>query len=111
MLTTRNSTGSTCSDLLNRCTSMTWMSPSLSLAMEAGLHAARLQLRKMPQDQLLAEAERFMVTATVNHNLLSQAMRRVSELELREAVNSVDTRQQQLSAEGLKQRPRWPWSR
>jgi UDP-galactopyranose mutase len=79
--------------------------------MEANLHAARLQLRTLPQERLLAEAERFMVTAAVNHNLLSQAMRRIAELELKEAVRSIDARQQQLSAEGLQQRPRWPWSR
>lgn len=61
-----------------------WMDPSLSLSMEAAYRCAQLQLKQLPADQLLAKADHFMLTALVNQRLLSQAMRRIAELELQQ---------------------------
>ena len=87
------------------------MEPTLSLSLEARLRAAQLELRRMPQDQLLARAEYFMSAATTNHHLLSQAMRRIAELEIQAASLAADARKTQLIADGVLQRPRWPWNR
>jgi hypothetical protein len=87
---------------------MAWMDPTLSLSLEAGLRAAQLQLQRLPREELIARAEHFMGAAAVNHHLLSQAMKRIAELELQQA--SAQPRQIELSGD-LKPRPRWPWRR
>jgi hypothetical protein len=87
---------------------MAWMDPTLSLSLEAGLRAAQLQLQRLPREELIARAEHFMGAAAVNHHLLSQAMKRIAELELQQA--SAQPRQVELSS-GLQPRPRWPWQR
>lgn len=61
------------------------MDPQLSLSMEAAYRAAQLQLQRLKRDELLARADQFMLTSLVNQQLLSQAMRRVAELELQAA--------------------------
>ena len=61
------------------------MDPSLSLSMEAAYRAAQLQLQRLQRDELLARADHFMLTALINQRLLSQAMRRIAELELQVA--------------------------
>ena len=66
---------------------MGWMDPSLSLSSEAAYRAAQLQLQRLKRDELLARADQFMLTALVNQRLLSQAMKRVAELELQAALN------------------------
>ena len=90
---------------------MSWMQPTLSLSLEAQLRAAQLELHSMPREQLLARSEFFMAAAATNHHLLNQAMRRITELELREASRLADTRQDQLIASGALKRPRWPWAK
>lgn len=85
------------------------MEPTLSLSLEASMRAAQLQLRRLPQEELLARAEHFMGAAAVNHHLLSQAMRRIAELELERV--SVPDREVELLTSGLRPRPRWPWQR
>jgi hypothetical protein len=87
---------------------MSWMEPTLSLSLEAGLRAAQLQLQRLPREELIARAEHFMGAAAVNHHLLNQAMRRIAELELQQV--SAQARQGELS-DSLKPRPRWPWRR
>ena len=64
---------------------MSWMDPQLSLAMEAAYRAAQLQLQRLQRDELLARANQFMLTSLVNQQLLSQAMKRIAELELQAA--------------------------
>ena len=61
------------------------MDPQLSLSMEAAYRAAQLQLQRLKRDELLARADQFMLTSLVNQQLLSQAMKRVAELELQAA--------------------------
>jgi len=61
---------------------MSWMNPQLSLSSEAAYRAAQLQLQHLKRDELQARCEQFMLTALVNQQLLSQAMQRISELEL-----------------------------
>ncbi len=61
------------------------MDASLSLSMECAYRAAQLQLQRLEREELLARADHFMLTALVNQRLLSQAMRRVAELELQAA--------------------------
>lgn len=87
------------------------MEPTLSLSLEASLRAAQLQLHRLPSDQLLARAEYFMSAAAMNHHLLSQAMRRIAELELQQASQVAEPGQRQLVANDLLKRPRWPWNR
>ena len=89
---------------------MSWMQPTLSLSLDLQLRAAQLALQSMPRDQLLARAEHFMAAAATNHHLLNQAMRRIAELELREASRSDDARQHQLITNTPLKRPRWPWA-
>ena len=61
------------------------MQPQLSLSMEAAYRAAQLQLHRLERDELQARCEHFMLTALINQRLLSQAMRRITELELQAA--------------------------
>jgi hypothetical protein len=68
------------------------MNPALSLSIELKIQAEKLRLRKLSHDQLLAETERLITTGTINQQLLSQAMRQISELELREALASVNSK-------------------
>jgi len=90
---------------------MSWMQPNLSLSLEASLRAAQLQLHRLPSDQLLARAEYFMGAAAMNHHLLSQAMRRIAELELQQASQVAEPGERQLVTNDLLKRPRWPWNR
>jgi hypothetical protein len=90
---------------------MSWMDPTLSLSLEAGLRAAQLQLQQLPRDQLIARAEFFMSAAATSHHLLNQAARRITELELQEASRVADARQAELVAGDPLNRPRWPWNR
>ena len=60
------------------------MKPELSLSMEAAYRSAQLQLKQLPADELLAKAELFMKQAVISQQLLSQAMRRIAELELQQ---------------------------
>ena len=85
------------------------MDPTISLSLEAGLRAAQLQLQRLPREQLIARAEHFMGAAAVNHHLLSQAMRRIAELEIQ--LVSVQPGKPELIDERLQPRPRWPWGR
>ena len=85
------------------------MEPTLSLSLEANMRAAQLQLQRLPREELIANAEHFMAAAAVNHHLLSQAMKRIAELELEKAL--VPDRKLELAASGLRPRPRWPWQR
>jgi hypothetical protein len=87
---------------------MAWMDPTLSLSLEAGLRAAQLQLQRLPREELIARAEFFMKASATNYHLLSQAMRRIAELELQQV--SAQAGQSKLSS-GLQPRPRWPWQR
>ena len=87
------------------------MQPNLSLSLEASLRAAQLRLHRLPSDQLLARAEYFMAAAAMNHHLLSQAMRRIAELELQQASQVAESGERQLVTNGLLKRPRWPWNR
>jgi len=63
------------------------MNPSLSLSREASYRAAQLQLERLKRDELLARADQFMLSALVNQQLLSQAMKRITELELQALPN------------------------
>ena len=58
------------------------MNPQLSLSAQAAYRAAQLQLVRLPHDQLLARCEQLMLAALRNQQLLSQAMKRIAELEL-----------------------------
>ena len=87
------------------------MQPNLSLSLEASLRAAQLQLERLPPGQLLAQAQHFMGVAAINHHLLSQAMRRIAELELQQASQVAEPGQRQLVTNDLLKRPRWPWNR
>lgn len=92
---------------------MSWMDPSLSLSMEAAYRAAQLQLQRLEPEELLARADHFMLTALVNQRLLSQAMRRVAELELQAAsrVEGQLDEVERLPAEPIARPPRpTPWS-
>jgi len=90
---------------------MNWMDPTLSLSLEAGLRAAQLQLQRMPRPELIARAEHFMSAAAMNHHLLSQAMRRIAELELQAASQPGHAGQVELVPDHRLSRPRWPWNR
>ena len=85
------------------------MQPNLSLSLEASLRAAQLQLERLPPGQLLAQAQHFMGVAAINHHLLSQAMRRIAELE--QASQVAEPGERQLVTNDLLKRPRWPWNR
>jgi hypothetical protein len=90
---------------------MNWMDPTLSLSLEAGLRAAQLQLQRMPRRDLIARAEYFMSAAATSHHLLSQAMRRIAELELQAASQPSHAGQVELIPDNRLSRPRWPWNR
>ena len=63
-----------------------WLDPSMSLEQELSLRAARLAVPRLGRADLEARLDSALVHAMTTDHLLSQALARVSELELRELV-------------------------
>ena len=63
-----------------------WLSPDLSLPRQLELEAARRQIPRLSRQDLEASLDSALVAAVTTDHLLRQALARVQELELREAV-------------------------
>jgi hypothetical protein len=63
-----------------------WLDPTLSLARELELEAARRAIPKLHRHDLEAQLDSALVHCVTMDNLLRQALARVSEMELRELV-------------------------
>ena len=63
-----------------------WLRPGLSLNRDLQLRAARLAVPRMSRPDLEARMDSALVELVATQELLDQAMRRVAELEIREAM-------------------------
>jgi len=63
-----------------------WLDPTLSLARDLELRAARLAIPKLHRHDLEARLDSALVHAVTMDHLLRQALARVAEMELRELV-------------------------
>ena len=64
-----------------------WLSPGLSLSGELTLEAARRAVPRLHRHDLEARLDSALVDLAYTQSMLNQAMRRVAELELREAIS------------------------
>jgi hypothetical protein len=64
-----------------------WLQPELSLSRELELETARRAIPHLHRHDLEARLDSALVHAITSDHLLRQALARVQELELREAIN------------------------
>ena len=75
------------------------MVPARSLERQAQIEIHRRQIAAMPLIELRALADSMIVTLHDREQLLSQAMRRISELEMRNALMDTAAAARQLRSE------------
>lgn len=68
-----------------------WMVRQHSLEREAAIEIQRRALRAMPEPQLRGMADSLLVSLVETQAMLTSAMRRIAELEVREALMDCDT--------------------
>ena len=80
------------------------MVPARSLEKEASIEIYRRQIAAMPVADLRALADSMIVTLHDREQLLSQAIRQISELELKHALIDHDAAARQLQSEQRQQK-------
>jgi hypothetical protein len=64
-----------------------WMNTPLSLGRDLELQAARLSIKNLSRDDLEARLDSALVHAITFDHLLREAIRRIAELEIAEALS------------------------
>jgi hypothetical protein len=79
-----------------------WMNTPLSLGRDLELQAARLSIKSLSRDDLEARLDSALVHAITFDHLLREAIRRIAELEIAEALSeTIDQKYYKWAAEIL----------